>query len=128
MLGALGKDDHQREIARRRSGRHGTPIDSCQKQNSKSGVAKQDRQIETFGFALSGFKPGLVRDFHCPISNVSGAISRLQRKYTLAQRTDVISFTSCKLIASTIGPSPLPRECCGPEHRTKLSYVGNQTI
>jgi hypothetical protein len=43
--------------------------------------------------AFGGLKAGLLRDFHCLISNVSGAISRPRLKYLLMVPADVKFFT-----------------------------------
>jgi hypothetical protein len=52
----------------------------------------------TSGFALSGFKPGLLCDFHCRISNVARRDSRrCNEKYILTLLVDVTVLTSTEL-------------------------------
>jgi hypothetical protein len=75
---ALWKYCHRGQIAGRHSRRHRTEIDRDQKHDRKKRIAKQDRHIIASDYGLSGLKPGLLRNFHCRISNVASAISRLK--------------------------------------------------
>jgi hypothetical protein len=96
------KPDHRRLLTRRAaqsptSRKHGHPRK----------IAGQDRNIVASDFALIGFKPGLLCDFHCRFlqclitkafspmryHHASSAISRPQAKYNFTPTTSVICFT-----------------------------------
>ena len=64
-MGALRKNGHSCEIARRCSRRHGADIHCDQQQNCKSRIAEYDCDIVTSDFVFGGFKLGSLRDFHC---------------------------------------------------------------
>ena len=67
-------------------------------ESQKPSSPAKDCHIVTSGFALSGFKPGLLCDFHCRISNVARRDSRrCNEKYILTLLVDVIVLTSTEL-------------------------------